>query len=63
MKPECIILDEPTTMLDPAGRKEVINTVLKLNKEENITIIYITHFMDEVVFADRVIVWMQARLL
>lgn len=56
MKPECIILDEPTAMLDPAGRKEVINTVLKLNKEENITIIYITHFMDEVVFADRVIV-------
>ncbi len=56
MKPECIILDEPTAMLDPAGRKEVINTVLKLNKEENITIIYITHFMDEVVYADRVIV-------
>lgn len=56
MKPECIILDEPTAMLDPSGRKEVINTVLKLNREEKITIIYITHFMDEVVYADRVIV-------
>lgn len=56
MKPECIILDEPTAMLDPSGRKEVINTVLKLNRGEKITIIYITHFMDEVVYADRVIV-------
>ena len=56
MKPKCIILDEPTAMLDPAGKREVINTVLKLNKEENITIVYITHFMDEVVYADRIVV-------
>lgn len=56
MKPECIILDEPTAMLDPSGRKEVISTIKKLNKEEKITIILITHFMDEAVNADRVIV-------
>jgi len=56
MKPECIILDEPTAMLDPLGRKEVIDTITKLNKEEGITIILITHFMSEAVNADRVIV-------
>ncbi|WP_028991958.1 energy-coupling factor transporter ATPase [Thermoanaerobacter thermocopriae] len=56
MKPECIILDEPTAMLDPIGRKEVISTIKKLNKEEEITVILITHFMEEVVDADRVIV-------
>lgn len=56
MKPECIILDEPTAMLDPIGRKEVISTIKKLNKEEGITVILITHFMEEVVDADRVIV-------
>ncbi|HHW58214.1 MAG TPA: energy-coupling factor transporter ATPase [Clostridia bacterium] len=56
MKPECIILDEPTAMLDPIGRKEVISTIKKLNKEEGITVILITHFMEEVVEADRVIV-------
>ncbi len=56
MKPECIIMDEPTAMLDPNGRKEVINTVEKLNKEENVTIILITHFMDEAVHADKVFV-------
>ena len=56
MKPECIVLDEPTAMLDPSGRKEVLNTVLKLNREEGITIVYITHNMDEAVKADRVIV-------
>lgn len=56
MKPECIILDEPTAMLDPSGREEVINTVHQLNKEEGITIILITHFMEEAVEADRVIV-------
>lgn len=56
MRPQCIILDEPTAMLDPKGRKEVINTVQKLNKENGITIILITHFMEEAVLADRVIV-------
>jgi energy-coupling factor transport system ATP-binding protein len=55
MKPQCIILDEPTAMLDPVGRKEVITTVKKLNKEESKTIVLITHFMDEAVQADRVI--------
>jgi energy-coupling factor transport system ATP-binding protein len=56
MKPECLILDEPTAMLDPSGRKEVIETIKRLNKEEGITIILITHFMDEAVQADRVFV-------
>jgi len=56
MKPRCIILDEPTAMLDPSGRKEVIETIIKLNKEENITIVLITHFMDEAVNADRIYV-------
>lgn len=56
MKPECIILDEPTAMLDPNGRKEVIRTIRQLNKQENVTIILITHYMEEVIHADRVIV-------
>ncbi len=56
MKPECIVLDEPTAMLDPSGRKEVIDTVTRLNKDEGITIILITHFMEEAVAADRVVV-------
>lgn len=56
MKPECIILDEPTAMLDPKGRKEVIDTIYKLNKEEGITIILITHYMEETINADKVIV-------
>ncbi len=56
MNPDCIIFDEPTAMLDPAGRKEVMNTVMKLNKEEKRTIIHITHYMDEVVNADRIII-------
>lgn len=56
MKPKCIIFDEATAMLDPYGRKEVLNTIKKLNKEDNITILYITHFMEEVVDADIVIV-------
>lgn len=56
MKPMCIVLDEPTAMLDPSGRKEVIDTVKKLNKEDGITIVLITHYMDEAVQADRVIV-------
>ncbi|MFQ9510292.1 MAG: energy-coupling factor transporter ATPase [Lachnospiraceae bacterium] len=56
MKPDCIILDEPTAMLDPNGRKEVIRTVHELNKKEGITVILITHYMEEVTDADRVIV-------
>lgn len=56
MKPKCIIFDEATAMLDPSGRKEVIKTIKKLNKEENITILHITHFMEEAVDADRVVV-------
>ena len=56
MKPMCIVLDEPTAMLDPSGRREVMNTVKKLSKEEGITIVLITHYMDEAVQADRVVV-------
>ena len=56
MRPNCIIFDEPTAMLDPAGRREVISTIKKLNSEEKITIVHITHFMEEAVNADRVIV-------
>ncbi|WP_287625332.1 energy-coupling factor transporter ATPase [Clostridium sp.] len=56
MKPECIVLDEPTAMLDPNGRKEVIRTVHELNRAEGITMVLITHYMEEVVDVDRVIV-------
>ena len=56
MKPKCIIFDEATAMLDPSGRKEVMNTIKTLNKEENITVLHITHFMEEAVDADRIIV-------
>ncbi|MBQ3583619.1 MAG: energy-coupling factor transporter ATPase [Lachnospiraceae bacterium] len=56
MKPACIVLDEPTAMLDPQGRKEVLNIIRQLNQEEGMTIILITHHMDEAVLADRVIV-------
>ena len=56
MRPMCIVLDEPTAMLDPSGRKEVLNTVKMLNRDEGITIVFITHYMDEAVEADRVVV-------
>lgn len=56
MQPDCIVLDEPTAMLDPSGRREVINTIRRLNTEKGITIVLITHYMDEAEFADRVIV-------
>ena len=56
MEPECIVLDEPTAMLDPHGRREVLDTVRRLNKERGITIVLITHYMDEAVQADRVVV-------
>lgn len=56
MKPKCIVLDEPTAMLDPSGRKEVLKAVRELNKKEGVTVILITHYMEEVVFADHVFV-------
>ena len=56
LEPKCIVLDEPTAMLDPQGRKEIVATVSKLNKEKNITIVYITHYMIEALAADRVVV-------
>lgn len=56
MQTACMVLDEPTAMLDPRGREEVIRTVTRLNKEMGITVVYITHFMDEAVCADRVVV-------
>ncbi|MBE7020295.1 MAG: energy-coupling factor transporter ATPase [Ruminococcaceae bacterium] len=56
LRPQCIVLDEPTAMLDPVGRKEVMDTLYRLNKEENLTIVLITHYMEEAVRADRVIV-------
>lgn len=56
MKTKCIVMDEPTAMLDPQGRKEVMDTVMKLNKKLGITVILITHYMDEAVKADRVVV-------
>ncbi len=56
MKPECIVLDEPTAMLDPEGRKDVIDIITRLNKEEGLTIVLITHYMDETVGADRIVV-------
>ena len=56
MKPKCIVLDEPTAMLDPLGRKEVINVLHELNQKEGVTIILITHYMEEVIDADHVFV-------
>ena len=56
MRPRCIVLDEPTAMLDPIGRKEVIDTVLRLNRESGVTVVLITHHMDEAARADRLIV-------
>ena len=63
MLPKCIFFDEPTAMLDPKGRKEVMNTIFKLNREHGITTVYITHFMEEAVLADRVIVMDNAKVL
>ncbi len=56
MKPKCIILDEPTAMLDPNGRKDVLKTVRELNEKEGVTVILITHYMEEVIYADNVFV-------
>lgn len=63
MLPECIVLDEPTAMLDPNGRDEVLSTLIKLNKEKNITVVLITHYMDEAVLADRVVVMDSGKIL
>ncbi|MBQ4052051.1 MAG: energy-coupling factor transporter ATPase [Clostridia bacterium] len=56
MAPKCLVLDEPTAMLDPKGRKDVMKTILRLNREQGMTVILITHYMDEAVQADRVVV-------
>lgn len=56
MEPECIIFDEPTAMLDPSGRREVMTTIKKLNQDKNMTVIHITHYMSEIIGADRIIV-------
>ncbi|MDD4084006.1 MAG: energy-coupling factor transporter ATPase [Acidaminococcaceae bacterium] len=61
--PKCIVLDEPTAMLDPQGRGEIAATVKKLNKEKNITVIYITHKMEEALLADRIIVMQEGRMV
>ncbi len=62
MRPECIVLDEPTAMLDPSGRREVIEVLHELNRRENVTIILITHYMEEVIGADRIYVMGQGRI-
>ncbi len=62
MKPKCIIFDESTAMLDPMGRKDVMNTILRLNREEGITVILITHYMNEAIEADKVIVMKEGEL-
>ena len=63
MRPKCIVLDEATAMLDPMGRKEVLQAVKELNKKENITILWITHYMEEVIDADRVIVMDKGKIV
>ena len=63
MRPQCIVLDEPTAMLDPNGRMEVVKTVHELNRQEGITVVLITHYMEEVINADRVIVMDDGRVV
>ena len=63
MQPECIVLDEPTAMLDPRGREEVLRTIHKLNREKGITMVLITHYMDEAVQAGRVVVMDDGQIL
>ncbi len=63
MHTECLVLDEPTAMLDPVGRQEVISTVQRLNQEQGITVVNITHFMDEAAISDRVVVMDQGKIL
>ena len=62
MEPRCIVLDEPTAMLDPRGRREVMQTVSRLNREKGITVVLITHHMDEAAEADRVVVLHKGRI-
>ena len=62
MRPQCIVLDEATAMLDPVGRREVISTVERLNREEGITVVLITHHMNEAEYADRVVVMNEGRV-
>ena len=63
MMPECIVLDEPTAMLDPSGRREVVETIHDLNKNHGITIVFITHFMEEAVSADRIYVMDEGKVI
>ncbi|MBQ9208325.1 MAG: energy-coupling factor transporter ATPase [Oscillospiraceae bacterium] len=63
MRPDCIVLDEPTAMLDPVGRREVIKTIRRLNREEGITIVLITHYMDEAAKGDRVVVMDKGKVI
>ena len=63
MRPQCIVLDEPTAMLDPNGRREVVKTVHELNRQEGITVVLITNYMEEVIHADRVIVMDDGRVV
>ena len=63
MQPECIVLDEPTAMLDPRGRREVMKTVKMLNEDFGITVIFITHYMDEAVKAKRVVVMDEGKII
>lgn len=63
MRPECLVLDEPTAMLDPHGRQEVMATIRKLNREMGMTVVFVTHFMEEAATADRVIVMDNAKIL
>ncbi len=63
MRPQCIVLDEPTAMLDPNGRREVIRTVRELNQKEGVTVVLITHYMEEVIHADRVIVMDEGKVV
>jgi len=62
MQTKCLVLDEPTAMLDPSGRREVLSTVKKLHEERGITVVYITHFMEEAVKADRVVVMEKGKI-
>lgn len=63
MKPKCIVMDEPTAMLDPTGRREVIDTVMELNRKEKVTVILITHYMDEAVKADKIFVMDKGKIV
>ena len=63
MKPRCVVLDEPTAMLDPIGRKEVLETIRKLNETQGVTVVLITHHMDEAAQAGRLVVMAKGRVI